>query len=182
MWAEDRDTKKAKKRKATRDLMGITSQRKGLVSFCDEEKSRRTTRKTRRHRDKEMTYVFLKGSPFRTTLVGRAQTWFSQLAQGSIETFKQLAQSFVHHFAGNIRHPKTPGHLFTIIQEEGESLRSYMQRIRGEILDVPNISLELLSSIIAQGLKNGGLADSLIGEPASSWEELLVRAERFILI
>ncbi|KAL0410741.1 UNVERIFIED_CONTAM: hypothetical protein Slati_3663800 [Sesamum latifolium] len=35
---------------------------------------------------------------------------------------------------------------------------------------------------MAQGLRNGGLADSLIGEPAGSWDDLLARAEKFILI
>ncbi|KAK4388258.1 hypothetical protein Sango_2432400 [Sesamum angolense] len=52
-----------------------------------------------------------------------------------------------------------------------------MQRFTNKILDVANVNPELLSEIIAQGLRNGGLADSLIGEPTTSWEELLVRGE-----
>ncbi|KAK4426463.1 hypothetical protein Salat_1414900 [Sesamum alatum] len=39
-----------------------------------------------------------------------------------------------------------------------------------------------LLGIMAQGLRNGGLVDSLIGKPAANWDELLARAERFILI
>ncbi|KAK4426611.1 hypothetical protein Salat_1429800 [Sesamum alatum] len=35
---------------------------------------------------------------------------------------------------------------------------------------------------MAQGLRNSELADSLVGESASNWGELLARAERFILI
>ncbi|KAK4426621.1 hypothetical protein Salat_1430800 [Sesamum alatum] len=78
---------------------------------------------------------------FRTTLVGRAQTWFSHLAPGSIHNFDHLARSFIHHFAGNKRYPKNPSHLFATVKEEGEPLRSYVQRFSNEILEIPNISL-----------------------------------------
>ncbi|KAL0373703.1 UNVERIFIED_CONTAM: hypothetical protein Sradi_3286000 [Sesamum radiatum] len=44
------------------------------------------------------------------------------------------------------------------------------------------MSSEFLSSIMARGLHNGGLANSLVGEPAVSWDDLLARAEKFILI
>ncbi|KAK4429356.1 hypothetical protein Salat_1236000 [Sesamum alatum] len=86
---------------------------------------------------------------FRTTLVGKAQTWFSHLAPGSIHDFDHLARSFIHHFAGNKRYPKNPSYLFAIVQEEGESLRSYIQRFSNEILEIPNISPSFLSGIMA---------------------------------
>ncbi|KAL0355517.1 UNVERIFIED_CONTAM: Transposon Ty3-G Gag-Pol polyprotein [Sesamum radiatum] len=119
---------------------------------------------------------------FRTTLVGRAQTWFSRLPSGSIRSFVQLVRGFIQHFASNQRYPKNSSHLFSIIQEDGEPLRSYIQRFANEILDIPDISPEFLSGIMAQGLRNGGLADSLIGDPAPNWDELLAQAEKFILI
>ncbi|KAL0360983.1 UNVERIFIED_CONTAM: hypothetical protein Sradi_3782800 [Sesamum radiatum] len=119
---------------------------------------------------------------FRTTLTGRAQTWFTQQPPGSIGSFEQLASDFMHRFASNKRLPQNSSHLFAIVQEEGEPLKTYIQRFSNEILDIPNISPELLSSIMAQGLRNGGLADSLVGEPAVSWDDLLAKAERFILI
>ncbi|KAL0448228.1 UNVERIFIED_CONTAM: hypothetical protein Slati_1379200 [Sesamum latifolium] len=125
----------------------------------------------------------IKGIPvITTTLVGRAQTWFLLLPPGSVQSFEQLIRDFIQHFASNKRYPKNPGHLFAIIQEEGESLRSYVQRFANEILDIPDISPGFLSGIMAQGLRNGGLADSLIGEPAPNWDELLSRAKKFILI
>ncbi|KAK4416974.1 hypothetical protein Salat_2522900 [Sesamum alatum] len=70
----------------------------------------------------------------------------------------------------------------TLVGEKENPVRNFMQSITGKIMDIPHVSPELLSSIIAQGLKDGGLADSLIGEPASSWEELLIRAKKFVLI
>ncbi|KAL0464281.1 UNVERIFIED_CONTAM: hypothetical protein Slati_0315700 [Sesamum latifolium] len=119
---------------------------------------------------------------FRTTLVGRAQTWFSQQPPGSIYSFEQIAQKFVQHFASNKRLPKNPIQLFAVIQKVGESLKSYIQRFSNEVLDIPNMNPEFISGIMAQGLRNGGFVDSLIGEPATSWEELLTRADKFILI
>ncbi|KAL0458087.1 UNVERIFIED_CONTAM: hypothetical protein Slati_0435900 [Sesamum latifolium] len=119
---------------------------------------------------------------FRTTLTGRAQTWFTQLPPGSIKSFEQLAHGFIHRFASNKRRPKNPSHLFAVVQEEGESLKAYVQTFSNEILDIPNIDPGFLSSIMAQGLRNGDLADSLVGEPATTWDDLLARAEKFILI
>ncbi|KAL0313271.1 UNVERIFIED_CONTAM: hypothetical protein Sradi_5726400 [Sesamum radiatum] len=86
---------------------------------------------------------------FRTTLIGRAQTWFSRQPPGSIRSFGQLVKEFIQHFASNKRYPKNPSHLFAIVQEEGESLRSYVQRFTNEILDIPDISPGFLSGIMA---------------------------------
>ncbi|KAL0298787.1 UNVERIFIED_CONTAM: hypothetical protein Sradi_6538500 [Sesamum radiatum] len=36
---------------------------------------------------------------FRTTLAGKAMTWFNQLPIRSIDNFEQLSQRFLHHFA-----------------------------------------------------------------------------------
>ncbi|KAK4388382.1 hypothetical protein Sango_2444800 [Sesamum angolense] len=44
---------------------------------------------------------------FRTTLVGKAMTWFNQLPSGTVDSFEQLSQRFLHHFAINKRYPKT---------------------------------------------------------------------------
>ncbi|KAL0456025.1 UNVERIFIED_CONTAM: hypothetical protein Slati_0941700 [Sesamum latifolium] len=119
---------------------------------------------------------------FRTTLTGRAQTWFYPIAPGLYQNFEQLAHGFIHRFASNKRRPKNPSHLFAVVQEEGESLKAYVQRFSNEILDIPNVDPGFLSSIMAQGLRNGDLADSLVGEPAATWDDLLARAEKFILI
>ncbi|KAL0313354.1 UNVERIFIED_CONTAM: hypothetical protein Sradi_5734700 [Sesamum radiatum] len=65
---------------------------------------------------------------FRTTLAGKAMAWFNQLPMGTIDSFEQLSQRFLHHFAINKRYPKNSLYLFTVIQREHESLRDYVQR------------------------------------------------------
>ncbi|KAL0324028.1 UNVERIFIED_CONTAM: hypothetical protein Scaly_2369900 [Sesamum calycinum] len=43
---------------------------------------------------------------FRTTMAGKAMTWFNQLPSGTIDSFEQLSQRFLHHFAINKRSTK----------------------------------------------------------------------------
>ncbi|KZV33811.1 hypothetical protein F511_28852 [Dorcoceras hygrometricum] len=59
---------------------------------------------------------------FRTTLSGRALTWFNKLPSGTIASLEQLTQRFLQQFSINKKYPKT-AYLFNIVQKEGESLR-----------------------------------------------------------
>ncbi|KAL0367493.1 UNVERIFIED_CONTAM: Retrovirus-related Pol polyprotein from transposon opus [Sesamum radiatum] len=93
---------------------------------------------------------------FRTTLAGKAMAWFNQLPIGTIDSFEQLSQRFLHHFAINKRYPKTASYLFTVIQQEHESLWDYLQR--------------------------GRFRESIAGKPPATLDELLVQAEKYIRI
>lgn len=64
---------------------------------------------------------------FRTTLSGRALTWFNQLPAGTIEGFQQMAGRFLSHFSINKRNPKTAHDLFNCTHQEGKSLRDYIR-------------------------------------------------------
>ncbi|KAL0455826.1 UNVERIFIED_CONTAM: hypothetical protein Slati_0921800 [Sesamum latifolium] len=114
---------------------------------------------------------------FRTTLAGKAMAWFNQLSIGTINSFKQLSQHFLHHFEINKRYPKTASYLFTVIQREHKSLREYMQRFSEAVLEVPHVNPELLASIMQQNLCRGRFRESEVGKPPSTLDELLVRAE-----
>ena len=66
---------------------------------------------------------------FPTTLKGAARVWFSKIPTSSIDSFKQLGNSFVCHFVGG-QHPKrSADHLLTIKQGEKETLRSFVKRV-----------------------------------------------------
>lgn len=73
---------------------------------------------------------------FPTTLKGARRVWFSKIPLGTIANFEKLSHSFVRHFIGGQRHRKAMGHLLSIKQEEGESLRLYVTRINKEVLQV----------------------------------------------
>ncbi|KAL0461221.1 UNVERIFIED_CONTAM: hypothetical protein Slati_0009700 [Sesamum latifolium] len=105
---------------------------------------------------------------FSTTLVGKAMTWFNQLLTHTIESFEQLSQHFLHHFSINKRYPKTTSYLFTVVQQEQESLRDYVQRFSEVVLEVPYLNHELLASILQQGLRRGRFRESIIGKPPAT--------------
>ncbi|KAL0445647.1 UNVERIFIED_CONTAM: hypothetical protein Slati_1692600 [Sesamum latifolium] len=119
---------------------------------------------------------------FRTTLFGKAMAWFNQLPIHTIENFEQLSQRFLHYFSINKRYPKTASYLFTVIQQEHESLRDYVQRFSEAVLEVPHLNHELLASILQQGLRRGRFRESIAGKPPTTLDELLKRAAKYIRI
>ena len=71
---------------------------------------------------------------FPTTLKGVARVRFGKLPLGTIANFIQLSKGFVRHFIGGQRHKKPTGHLLSIHQAEGESLRQYVTHFNKELL------------------------------------------------
>ncbi|KAI3461303.1 hypothetical protein Pfo_017966 [Paulownia fortunei] len=119
---------------------------------------------------------------FRTTLSKRALSWFNQLPGGTITSFEQLTQRFLHQFSINRKYPKTAAYLFSITQKEGEPLRDYVKRFVEGVHEVPHINHELLAGIMQQNLRQGRFKDSIAGKPPVTLEELLQRAEKYIRI
>ncbi|KAL0400256.1 UNVERIFIED_CONTAM: hypothetical protein Sradi_2368900 [Sesamum radiatum] len=108
--------------------------------------------------------------------------WFNQLPHGTVKTFEQLSQSFLHHFAINKRYPRTASYLFTIVQHEHEGLREYVQRFSEAVLEVPHVGPKILAGIMQQNLKSSRFKESILGKPPATKEELLARAEKYIRI
>ncbi|KAL0385498.1 UNVERIFIED_CONTAM: hypothetical protein Sradi_2944100 [Sesamum radiatum] len=94
----------------------------------------------------------------------------------------KLSQRFLHHFSINKRYPKTASYLFTIIQQEQESLWDYIQRFSEAVLEVPHLNHELLASILQHGLWRGRLRQSIAGKLPTILDELLNKAAKYIRI
>ncbi|KAL0445728.1 UNVERIFIED_CONTAM: hypothetical protein Slati_1700700 [Sesamum latifolium] len=119
---------------------------------------------------------------FHTTLSGKTMAWFNQLPTHTIESFEQLSQRFLHHLSINKRFPKITSYLFTIVQQEQENLRDYVQRFSKAVLEVPHLNHELLASILQQGLWRGRFGESIAGKPPMTLDELLKRAAKYLRI
>ncbi|XP_073129305.1 uncharacterized protein [Henckelia pumila] len=117
---------------------------------------------------------------FRTTLSGRALTWFNKLPSGSIANLEQLTDCFLQQFSINKKYPKTAAYLFTIIQKEGESLRDYVRRFTHAVHEVLHVNHDLLEGIMQQNLRHRKFKESIAGRPPRNLEELLERAEKYI--
>ncbi|XP_072087029.1 uncharacterized protein [Arachis hypogaea] len=65
---------------------------------------------------------------FPTFLDGASLIWFSNLPEGSISNFDELADQFVNHFAASKIYVHNSDYLSTIKQGPNESLKDYMTR------------------------------------------------------
>ncbi|XP_011075625.1 uncharacterized protein LOC105160057 [Sesamum indicum] len=117
---------------------------------------------------------------FVTTLTGKAQEWFITLPPGSIESHEQLTQKFQFHFASKRKQKRSATHLFTIRQQDNEALKTFMGRFNNETLEVPDLRIDMVVSILIHGLKKGAFASALARDPPSDVEQLMSMAQKYI--
>ncbi|KAL0378569.1 UNVERIFIED_CONTAM: hypothetical protein Sradi_3162400 [Sesamum radiatum] len=117
---------------------------------------------------------------FVTTLTGKAQEWFTSLPSGGIETFDQLIQKFTFHFASKRKQKRSATYLFNIRQKEGESLKNFIGRFNNETLEVQDLRIDMMVSILIHGLRKGTLASALVRDPPEDVEQLMKAAQKYI--
>ncbi|KAL2231182.1 UNVERIFIED_CONTAM: hypothetical protein Sindi_1712600 [Sesamum indicum] len=102
--------------------------------------------------------LFGQSSPIRaklfvTTLTGKAQEWFTRLPVRSIESHEQLVQKFIFHFASKRKQNRFATYLFTIRQRDNETLKNFMGRFNNETLEVQDLRIDMMVSILIHGQK-----------------------------
>ncbi|XP_074588097.1 uncharacterized protein LOC141843999 [Curcuma longa] len=117
---------------------------------------------------------------FLNTLVGPAQRWFQHLPPLSIRTFKDSKAAFLHQFVSCRKYQQTPLDLFTLKQKPKETLRAYLHRFDGTVLNMPPTPSDVLISALTQGLAEGDFFRSLVKKPPGSYQQLLDRANKYI--
>ncbi|KAL2230582.1 UNVERIFIED_CONTAM: Retrovirus-related Pol polyprotein from transposon [Sesamum indicum] len=117
---------------------------------------------------------------FATTLTGKAQEWFTNLPRGSIESYEQLVQKFNFHFASKKKQKRSATHLFNIRQREDETLKNFMGRFNNETLEVQELRIDMLVSILIHGLRKGSFASVLARDPPFDVEQLMAIAQKYI--
>ncbi|KAL2230887.1 UNVERIFIED_CONTAM: hypothetical protein Sindi_1683100 [Sesamum indicum] len=115
-----------------------------------------------------------------TTLTGKAQEWFTSLPAGSIESHEQLVQKFVFNFASKRKQKRSATYLFTIGQKENETLKNFMGRFNNETLEVQDLRIDMMVSILIHGLKKGPFASALARDPSTNVEQLMRLAQIYI--
>ncbi|PIN27028.1 hypothetical protein CDL12_00194 [Handroanthus impetiginosus] len=106
---------------------------------------------------------------FISTLGESAQTWFIQLPSGSIHSFAQLRELFLHQYATSKHFKKTSFSLFSLEQEERETLREYIKRFTEATLEGSTTHKE-----------DRPFFSSLVKKPVKIFDELLARAEKYV--
>ena len=98
---------------------------------------------------------------FFATLKGLARSWFRKLILGTIDLFDDLSRLFVANFRSYQVKQKNASYLFTIHQKESESLKDYVKRCNQVVLEIEDLSDEVVIIAMMEGLRPGSLFDSL---------------------
>src|SRR4051812_20435802 len=94
---------------------------------------------------------------FPTTLKKAAREWYDNLSPGSIHSFRDMTHSFCNQFTASKRRKKNPVQLLTIIQKEGESLRSYVHCFNLGKLEIGYCSEGVAIATFTNGVKDKDL-------------------------
>ena len=117
---------------------------------------------------------------FPTTLKGVTREWFSKLPAASIDNFEQLSDSFVHHFIGGQRHKRLTFYLLTIKQQEGETLREYVDCFNKVVLEIDKGDDQVKMMTFRAGLVNPDLVFSLGKTTPTLMIDLLFKAQKYV--
>ncbi|KAL0394443.1 UNVERIFIED_CONTAM: Retrovirus-related Pol polyprotein from transposon gypsy [Sesamum latifolium] len=117
---------------------------------------------------------------FVTTLTGKAQEWFTSLPSGGIETFEQLVQKFTFHFASKRKQKRSATYLSNIRQKEDESLKNFIGRFNNETLEIQDLRIDMMVSILIHDLKKRLFASALARDPPEDVEQLMRVAQKYI--
>ncbi|XP_011069645.1 uncharacterized protein LOC105155468 [Sesamum indicum] len=122
----------------------------------------------------------IKAKLFVTTLKGKAQEWFTSLGSGTIDSYEQLIHKFSFHFASKRKAKRSATHLFTIRQREDETLKTFMGRYNNEVLEVQDLRIDMMVSILIHGMQKGPFASALARDPPMGTEQLMEMAQKYI--
>ena len=117
---------------------------------------------------------------FPTTLRKMARAWYSGLEPRSIQSFRQLEKMFITYFNASRRMPKEPDSLFSVRQQEGESLKDYVARFKLATLDISRIDESVAILAMKRGLRSSQFTYSLDKTYSRTYSELLTRAQKYI--
>ncbi|RDX73247.1 hypothetical protein CR513_47173, partial [Mucuna pruriens] len=117
---------------------------------------------------------------FPGTLRGVAMQWMATLPPRSIQTFKDLAGSFLSQFASNKVKRLEVADLFNIKQAEGESLKNYLARFNNATVRVDDPDQKFFVKAFQKGLRVGPFNNALALKKPVNMEEIRARAEKHV--
>ncbi|XP_031247646.1 uncharacterized protein LOC116105353 [Pistacia vera] len=114
---------------------------------------------------------------FGSSLSGPALQWYTNLPNGSIDSFAQLTNTFVEQFASSKKLEKLSVDLYRVYQRRGEPLREYVSRFNKEEISIPSCNPETAVDAFRKGLlPDGELYKELTKLGCTTMEDALARA------
>ncbi|XP_050281156.1 uncharacterized protein LOC126722043 [Quercus robur] len=106
--------------------------------------------------------------------------WFDGLKPNSINSFKQLTQSFDSHFITSSRVPRPLDSLLSLSMREGETLKAYSNRYWEMYNEIEGNYDDVAISTFKRGMPiEHGLRKSLTGKPVTSMRQLMDRIDKY---
>ncbi|KAL2225165.1 UNVERIFIED_CONTAM: hypothetical protein Sindi_3130200, partial [Sesamum indicum] len=99
---------------------------------------------------------------------------------GQTEQIKAKLFKFSFYFASKRKDKWSATYLFTIRQRDDEILKSSIGGFSNEILEVQDLRIDMMVSILILGLKKGLFASALARDPPGGTEQLMELAQKYI--
>jgi len=119
---------------------------------------------------------------FSVALRGSALEWFMSLPPYTIDSFTTLTTAFTTQFDTSHRHDLTMISLLNLEQEEGEPLRTFIDRFGAIAMKIKDLTPNLILTYMMTSLRPGPFADELAMRSSSGMQELKKRAVMFIRV
>ena len=117
---------------------------------------------------------------FPSSLEPVAMRWFNELKANSINSFRELAQSFGSHFVRCSRVLRPLDSLLSLSMREGETLKAYSDRYWEMYNEIDGDFEDVAISTFKVGLPNEhGLRKSLTSKPVTSVRQLMNRINKY---
>ncbi|XP_031273168.1 uncharacterized protein LOC116131644 [Pistacia vera] len=114
---------------------------------------------------------------FGSSLSSPTLQWYTNLPNGSIDSFAQLTDTFVEQFASSKKLEKLSADLYRVYQRKGEPLREYVSRFNKEKISIPSCNPETAVDAFRKGLlPDGELYKELTKLGCTTMEDALARA------
>ena len=120
---------------------------------------------------------------FPSSLGPMAMRWFNGLKAISINSFRELIQSFDSRFVTCSRVPRPLDSLLSLSMREGEILKAYLDRYWGMYNEINGDFQDVAINTFKVGLLNEhGLRKSLTGKPVTSVRQLMNRIDKYKMV
>ena len=117
---------------------------------------------------------------FPTTLKGPARVWLNKLTSNTVSTFKELSGHFVTHFIGGQRHRRSLTAILSIMQQEDESLRSYVTYFNKESFLTDEANDKVLVTAFTRGLWLGEFLFTFYKNDPKTMAKTLYKAIKYM--
>ena len=114
---------------------------------------------------------------FGATPCGPDLQWIINLKPYYVSNFAGMANKFYQHVASSRAIQKYSSDLYRVVQQPGETVRTFLDRFNQEIISVQNLDISTAIEAFRRGLRSRSrLYYELTRYPCSTFEEVRTRA------